>query len=165
MALRTFVLGFTACAGLGFAALNAQDMPAAPAQPEVILSMDDLQIASILQEIEIPFEVKPETDGTNTFIMDFAGTNINLYQYRDEDRLTNWKLSAGYDIAGRVDANTINLFNEKNRFGYAYVDREGDPFVSYDMDMRGGTTRSAVKYSLENFGNLVKKFEQDVLRR
>ncbi|MGG7567934.1 YbjN domain-containing protein [Rhodovulum sp. DZ06] len=58
------------------------------------------------------------------------------------------QFSAGFDLEDAVPMELLNQWNASHRFGAAFRDEEGDPFLQYDVTTLGGLTE-------ENFADIV----------
>lgn len=80
------------------------------------------------------------------------GDNCNAIQF-----------AAGFDEDQPMQYDIINQWNMGNRFGRAYLDDEGDPWVEYDINMEGdGVTVTNFNESLAYWDTVLKAFVEHI---
>ncbi len=63
----------------------------------------------------------------------------------------------------RSNQQAVNLWNQRNRFGRAFLDPEGDPVLQYDIDLEGGATDEVILEAQKTFRALVEDFTESVV--
>ena len=53
----------------------------------------------------------------------------------------------------------VNQWNNEKRFSRAYLDRDGDANVEWDIDLEGGVTVEAVREGIRTFQTVVQAFK------
>ncbi len=140
--------------------------PAAAEPPQLnqlLVAVNDEQIISILEGMQIEHETFKDEEGLTAFRMQMGETVVNLYQYQTDGRIKSWRLSAGYDVNRDPGADKVNSFNRKYRFAYSYLDTERDPFLVSDLDISAGVTQQSVRNYISIFGEALDLFESEVL--
>ena len=91
----------------------------------------------------------------------------SLYQYRDaEDApVTSLGMSAGYDLLKPMEWKKVNSWNANTRYSKAFLDDEGDPYLTEDMLTKSGVTLGAIAEMVKGFRASQKQFESEVLGR
>lgn len=91
----------------------------------------------------------------------------SLYQYRESEDapVTSLGMSAGYDLSKPMDWKKVNSWNANTRYTKAFLDDEGDPYLTEDMLTKSGVTLGAIADMVKGFRTSQKEFESDVLGR
>lgn len=148
----------------GVLAASPQGAPPqdAPARPSV--EAMQTQATQVFGELETKVEPRKESDGTVTLVFTTGQTTGQLYQYLDDaGKVESLRLNVGYDVTGNVSMTKLNTFNEKRRFGKAFVDRDGDPFLVSDLDVQFGSNPGILRAWIIRFRALIPTFEREVL--
>lgn len=64
---------------------------------------------------------------------------------------TNFQLYSYFEKKKKVDLKKINEWNASKRFSRAYLDKDGDAVIEWDVDLEGGTTAGAIKESIKTY--------------
>ena len=59
----------------------------------------------------------------------------------------------------------INSWNEDNRFARAYLDKDKDPNIITDVEMKGGVSRTSLQSSMDRFLRQVAEFKDYVAKK
>jgi hypothetical protein len=125
----------------------------------------DSTLKSVFAEINTPYQVRKDEDGSTTFVFNVGTVTGQLYQFLGEDgRVETLKLNVGYDLEKAPALTAINTFNERRRFGKAFLDVDGDPFLVSDIDVQSGITAGTLKAWLVRFRAIVPLFEMEVIK-
>jgi len=119
---------------------------AAPAKdlPDKGLSIE--QVASWLQNEGYKAEMQKSSDGTPNIASSSDGQTFHIYMYDCKDDVcASLQFSEGFDTKGTFTADKINDWNKNNRWARAYIDKENDPWVEYDVDLAPGGTYEGLK--------------------
>ena len=102
------------------------------------------QVAAAMRAAGHPVERSVAGDGTPRLDGVLDGWSYSVYFYGCRGDLCDAiQFSAGFDEDEPVEHDLINRWNRDNRFGRAYLDDEGDPWVEMDINMEGdGVTLS-----------------------
>lgn len=116
---------------------------------------DPERIASILQQMGYRAALLSDVYGDPMIATSAAGGDIQIYFYEcmENRDCKAIQFSAGFDLEAPIPASKINEWNREYRYGQAFVDEEGDPFVHYTLNLRGGGV------SVGNLENSVKIYE------
>lgn len=134
-------------AALLFAAL----LPlSAAAQDGLLTAADPFGIARAMQKIGYRAELKTDGAGDPMIVSGAAGFEFQIFFYGCDDGrgCSSMQFAAGFDLAEPLSLSVVNEWNRTRRFGAAYLDEEGDPFLQYDLTTTGGLTE-------ENFADAV----------
>ncbi|MER5170962.1 YbjN domain-containing protein [Thioclava sp. GXIMD2076] len=109
-------------------------------------------------------QAQQETDdyGAPMLVSQLNGTHFSVYFYgcKSGAQCQNIQFSTGYDLDRPLDARRINDWNRDNRFGRAYLDDDGDPFIEMDINMAGnGVTQQNFSTSLGLWQTVTRDFE------
>lgn len=116
--------------------LNAPT-PAAGAAETVIGEVG--RVAALMAAAGYPTERSPGGDGTPRLDGRLDGWGYSVYFYGcDGDICDAIQFAAGFDLDQPMAHDQINEWNRANRFGRAYLDDEGDPWVEMDVNMEAG---------------------------
>ncbi len=112
-------------------------------------------------------EVEDDDGLTSFHLKDGEVTRFVIYQYRasNETPVDSIGISAGYDLAIRLDPRQMNSWNSTTRFSKAYVDSDGDPFLTADMMIKPGVSLGSVTEFVRGFQKSQTEFESVVLNR
>jgi len=148
MKLSVFAPAFFEQAVLGGAAVFAfalwADAAAAKDLPDKGLTIEE--VASWLQSEGYKAEMQKADDGTQNILSSSDGQNFHVYMYDCKDqRCASLQFSEGFDTKGTFSASKINEWNRDNRWARAYVDKESDPWIEYDVDLAPGGTYEGLK--------------------
>lgn len=125
----------------------------------------DSTLKSVFAEINTPYQARKDEDGSTTFVFNVGTVTGQLYQFLGEDgRVETLKLNVGYDLEKAPALTAINTFNERRRFGKAFLDVDGDPFLVSDIDVQSGITAGTLKAWLVRFRAIVPLFEMEVIK-
>ncbi len=122
--MKPWALGMGLAMALGTLPAQAQVM----GDPEVV--------ASFLEDYGL--RVTRDTDSTGDPLLSsrIEGTNFKVYFYGCEEfPCDSIQFSSGFDLAQPLSAMMINEWNRDKRFGKAYLDDEGDPYIELDVNL------------------------------
>lgn len=122
--MKPWALGMGLAMALGTLPAQAQVM----GDPEVV--------ASFLEDYGL--RVARDTDSTGDPLLSsrIEGTNFKVYFYGCEEfPCDSIQFSSGFDLAQPLSAMMINEWNRDKRFGKAYLDDEGDPYIELDVNL------------------------------
>lgn len=119
---------------LTFSVLSAMSFLAAPAAAQVVGDAD--VIASLMQSYGLVVEQDRDDYGDPRLSSRLEGTRFSVYFYDCEDGpCQSIQFTAGFDMDRPLPVQRVNDWNRDKRFGKAYLDDEGDPFVEYDVNV------------------------------
>lgn len=119
---------------LGMGLAMAMALGTLPAQAQVM--GDPEVVASFLEDYGL--RVTRDTDSTGDPLLSsrIEGTNFKVYFYGCEEfPCDSIQFSSGFDLAQPLSAMMINEWNRDKRFGKAYLDDEGDPYIELDVNL------------------------------
>lgn len=85
-----------------------------------------------------------ETDGEGDPMITSAASGVNFsvffYGCTDGADCRSLQFRASFDLADPTTAAKMNEWNRLHRFGKAYIDDEGDPFIEFNVTLDGGVS-------------------------
>ncbi len=138
--LKQMVLGGVVALALALCAdaATARDLPAKGLTIE--------EVASWLKNEGYKAEMQKSDDGTPNIASSADGQGFHIYMYDCKDGTCgSLQFSAGFDTKGTFNADKMNNWNKANRWARAYVDKENDPWIEYDVDLAPGGTYEGLK--------------------
>ncbi|MBD3785531.1 MAG: YbjN domain-containing protein [Sphingomonadales bacterium] len=122
--MKQLLLGAAAASLLGLGAAQAQ----------VVGDLD--VVMNLLQDYGLKVTKDTDIVGDPLLSTRIEGTNFDVYFYScDEGPCQSIQFSAGFDLENPMSAGKINEWNRDKRFGKAYLDDEGDPYIEYDINL------------------------------
>lgn len=89
--------------------------------------------------------------------------SVLFYNCTDHRDCATVQFHAGYAVSPKISAESINTWNRDQRFGRAYLDKEGDPIVEMDVDLDdGGISDALFADNLEFWASLIPKFRDHI---
>lgn len=152
--LRRFVLAAAATAALAAAVPSAASAQA-KGKTEIVEEMSLKDLEKLLKGMG--FEVSEAADGKallfklNDYnILLFSnGTNAQFLAYFDHKELKKKK---------NASVEHMNRWNREKRFSRAYLDKDGDPTIEWDVDFEGGVTTESVRVAVRTFRDVTTHF-------
>lgn len=117
-----------------FPALALALLAALPARAQVTADAD--VVRAFLEAYGL--RVTAEKDGAGDTVLSsrMEGTGFDVYFYGcDDGPCESIQFTTGFDLAQPLSASKINEWNRTKRYGKAYIDDEGDPFVEMDINL------------------------------
>lgn len=112
----------------------AASLAAAPLQAQVVGDPDVIQ--NFLQSYGLQVSRDTDSSGDPRLSSRIEGTNFKVYFYGCKKGVCDSiQFSSGFDLSKPMSAWKINEWNRKKRFGKAYLDDEGDPYIEYDVNL------------------------------
>lgn len=93
-----------------------------------------------------------------------AGVEFSIYFYGCENaqNCQSLQFSSGYDLERGTSFQAMNDWNSTQRFGYAYLDNESDPFVNMDVNMSYGISPDNFTDSLAIWDQVLSDFQRHI---
>jgi hypothetical protein len=146
--MRKFLYAFLFACLLAAAPLRAQ---------QVIESIDAATVVLLLAEQGFP---GAEIDADGDVVAKMQGYRVVFLVGTYEGK----SVQARFAISGsRAGMEQMNQFNRDVRFASAYLDSDGDPAFSVDLDLEGGVAIARVKDFFHTVNELMVRFLRVVL--
>lgn len=95
-------------------------------------------IAELMMDYGLRIERKTDDYGDPQIESRIDGTHFTVAFYGcDKGPCESLQLSAGFDMDDPPRLATIDRWNREHRFGKAFLDEEGDPYLQIDVMMSG----------------------------
>lgn len=85
-------------------------------------------------------------DGEDEYVKSSAeGVSFEVHPYDcKSDRCASMQMIVGFDVDGKITTDQANAWNRSKRYIDCYIDDEGDPWFTYDVNLSPGGTREAL---------------------
>lgn len=112
---------------------------AAPASAQNVSAKNPASIAEVIKGKGFTTEITKDDGGDPMIKADGNGVKfiVLFYGCTANKDCTTISFYAGWS-GSKADANKINEWNSGQRFGRAYIDKEGDPAIEMDVDLDDG---------------------------
>lgn len=119
-------------------------------------------VASVIRGKGFEVEITTDDDGDPMLRAEGKGYKFNVYFYgcTGGEDCTTLGLYSGW-TGSSADVNQINEWNRENRFGRAYIDKDGDPVVEMDIDLDdGGMPRMLFEDHIEFWMSVMSQYSK-----
>jgi len=136
------MIAFRLAAGLAAAALVFGGEATAKDLPKGGLTAKEVQAWLF----ESGYQAELDKDGDEPFIKSAAdGVNFEVHLYDcEKDRCASIQLTAGFDVKDKMSVDEANAWNSDKRYVDCFIDEEGDPWFTYDINLSPGGTRESL---------------------
>lgn len=152
-AFRLFCALALAIAGLG---------TARPAMAQNVTASNPESVASVIRGKGFDVELTKDDEGDPMIRAGGKGYKflVLFYGCTDGRDCTTLGLYAGWTDSS-ADIDRINRWNRDNRFGRAYIDKDGDPVVEMDIDLDdGGMSRLLFEDHIEFWMSIMSQYSK-----
>ncbi len=132
------------------------DMPDANADTDakyVYTNITGPELQRLIQKWGYRAELDTDSTGDPKINSAVAGANFSIYFYGCDDqtpkRCDSISFSAAFDLDNGLTAGYINEWNRTKRFGNAWIDDEGDPFLNMQVNIDGGIAEEGIRQNLD----------------
>ena len=151
---------------LGYALLaGAAAALAAPAQAQMVTASKPETVIKALQAEGYAAKLEKDGEGDPMIVSSADGVpfRVHFYGCTGGKDCATVQFSAGYDREGETPLTLINDWNRDKRFGRAFLDKEGDPYLQMDVDLDGGGVSNALFVDNFEFWVTIKQgFEKHI---
>jgi Putative bacterial sensory transduction regulator len=121
-------------------------------------------VANLLQQAGYRAVVGVDNIGDPKIDSSAAGVDFSIYFYGCENarNCQSLQFSSGYDLERGTSFQAMNDWNSTQRFGYAYLDNESDPFVNMDVNMAYGISPDNFLDSLALWEQVLSDFHTHI---
>jgi hypothetical protein len=150
-------ISILAAAGVLLAALPASAQNAAPVKRIGIETF-----AGLLKDKGYKAEVVRKEGSANPFIRTgMNGRRVAVYFYEcKEESCGSYQFRAYYDADAKFTPVVANNWNRDKRFGKAYLDKDKDYNLEWDVDLDGGVTSDYIKATFQRYETVLAEFEK-----
>lgn len=138
---------------------------AMPAQAQNVSAQKPESLAAALRDAGYAATIGTDKVGDPMITSGVSGTSFQILFYNCTDHVScaTVQFHTGYDLPAAPSLETINDWNRGQRFGRAYLDKDGDPILEMDIDLDdGGVSPLLFIDNMEFWTTLVAKFEKHI---
>ena len=138
---------------------------AMPAQAQMVRAQDPQSVVAALQGAGYRAMLGVDRVGDPKIESAAAGTNFQIFFYNctANKNCATVQFHSGYKVKTPVTLERINEWNQKKRFGRAFLDKENDPVLEMDVDLDdGGLSRMLFIDNIEFWSSILGEFERHI---
>ena len=156
---------------LGRAQQGTQTQPAVPAPQGgtavaagLIDATSPQAIVTLMQQAGYRAALGVDNIGDPKIDSSAAGVDFTIYFYGCTNAVNcqSLQFSSGFDMAKGTSFQAMNDWNSTQRFGYAYLDSESDPFVNMDVNVAFGVSRENLLESISLWEQVLSNFQAHI---
>jgi hypothetical protein len=141
------------------AAVAALLLAASPAAAQMVRGQDPQSVVEAMRAAGFTADLGVDKVGDPKIDSSISDTKFVTFFYN----CTTIQCHSGHAMRGKVTLEQINEWNRSQRFGRAFIDKEGDPVLEMDVDLDdGGLSRELFVDNLEFWHTVVGKFEKHI---
>ncbi|HEY0044917.1 MAG TPA: YbjN domain-containing protein [Allosphingosinicella sp.] len=138
---------------------------AMPAQAQMVTAANPDSVVKTLQDAG--YTAKLAKDNTGDPMIESAATGssfrVLFYGCTGGRNCATIQFTTGYDTDGKTSLAAANEWNSKQRFGRAFIDKDGDPILQMDVDLDdGGVSKLLFTDNLEFWIAVKQGFEKHI---
>ncbi len=137
---------------------------AAPAAAQMVTAKDPQSVVKVLQDAGFQAKLDKSEDGEPMIRSGASGSKFTIFFFNctaGKDCATV-QFYSGYEKKG-LKLEQINAWNQGQRFGRAYLDKEGEPAIEMDLDLDdGGVSPALFTDNLEFWTTIMAGFEKHI---
>jgi hypothetical protein len=97
-----------------------------------------------------------DSQGDASLKSETSGVSFDIHFYDcEKDRCASLQFIAGFDLDEKLDMAKVNAWNDSKRYVNCFLDDEGDPWFTYDVNLSPGGTREGLDDELAIWIGLV----------
>jgi Putative bacterial sensory transduction regulator len=138
---------------------------AVPAGAQMVRAQDPQSLVAAMQEAGYAAKLGTDKVGDPMITSGSSGTSFQVFFYNctAHKACATVQFHAGYDLTKPLPLDRINEWNGSQRFGRAYLDKEGDPILEMDLDLDdGGLSRPLFSDNLEFWTSVMTAFQKHI---
>jgi hypothetical protein len=138
---------------------------AAPGQAQMVQAQDPESVVKAMHSAGFTAKLGVDKIGEPKIDSSVGGTKFFVFFYNcvEKKECATVQFQSAYKLEKSVTLDRINEWNRSQRFGRAYLDKEGDPVIEMDLDLDdGGLSPGLFTDNLEFWGAIVGKFERHI---
>ena len=135
------------------------------AQAQMVRAQDPQSLVRALQNGGYQAQLGTDKVGDPMITSGISGTTFQIFFYNctNHKECATVQFHSGYDMKTPVSLDSINAWNQSQRFGRAYLDKESDPILEMDVDLDdGGVAPLLFIDNIEFWASVLPKFEQQI---
>jgi len=153
--MKVHLLAFAAIAGF----------TAVPGGAQMVRAQDPQSLVNAMQKEGYTAKLGVDKIGDPMITSGYSGTTFQVlfYNCTNHRECATVQFHSGYDMKTPVSLDSINAWNQSQRFGRAYLDKESDPILEMDVDLDdGGVAPLLFIDNIEFWASVLPKFEQQI---
>ncbi|MGU9981397.1 YbjN domain-containing protein [Phreatobacter sp. HK31-P] len=161
-AFASLAVAVALLAGVSMAsgALAQKRPPRSQMQGETIARIFPGQMAALLRDRGNPAEVVTENNRTR-IRTEIGNRRSSIYFYAcNDDGCQSIQYRTLFQRHERFTLAFVNAWNFEKRFAKAYLDRDGDLVLEWDVDLDGGVSVAFVAESIATFQTMLANFDR-----
>jgi hypothetical protein len=121
-------------------------------------------IVALMQEAGYRAALTVDNIGDPKIESSAAGVDFSIYFYgcTKAANCRSLQFSSGYDLERGTSFQTMNDWNSTQRFGYAYLDSDSDPYVNMDVNMAYGISADSLADTLGLWDQVLSDFQKHI---
>ena len=138
---------------------------AVPAGAQMVRAQDPQSLVEAMQAAGYAAKLGTDKVGDPMITSGFGGTTFQIFFYNctNHRECATVQFHSGYDLTTTLPLETINAWNQSQRFGRAYLDKENDPILEMDVDLDdGGVPPLLFIDNVEFWTSVLGKFEKHI---
>lgn len=133
--------------------------------PRMVRPQDPGSIVAALVNAGYTAKLGVDATGDPMVTSGYGGTTFQVFFYNCTNHLNcaTVQFHSGYTVTPRITLDQINDWNKSQRFGRAYLDKDGDPILEMDVDLDdGGVVPLLFIDNMEFWVAILPKFEKAI---
>ena len=104
---------------------------------KAIDATDPAVLLAAMQDFGFAATLEKDSDGDPLIVSRISKTKFRVFFFgcNGGENCSSIHFRAGYDLDKPISALVVNEWNRQKRFGKAYIDDEGDPYLEMDLNM------------------------------
>jgi hypothetical protein len=142
--------------------LSAAGFTCAAPLPDGGMTVDE--VADIMRASGYLAKIGKDTGGDPMIESGAEGAHFQVFFYACDKsvRCSSIQLQASYHVTGGMKLAQVNGWNQKWRYGRAYLDNENDPILDMDLDVKHGATTEAISTNIGMWDTILGTFKEMV---
>ncbi len=144
--------------------LAALGLWVSPAAAQTVDAAKPATLVAALQDAGYKAVLGKDNNGDPKITSAANGATFSVYFYGCEEHAAckSVQLAAGYTMKTKPAITKINEWNLNNRFAAAYLDKENDPNIQFDVVLVGGMPQSLFEETVSRWTDAMASFQQFV---
>ena len=138
---------------------------AAPASAQLVKAQDPDTLVRALQNGGYQAKLGVDKVGDPMITSGYSGTTFQIFFYNctNHKECATVQFHSGYHLEKPVTLETMNAWNQSQRFGRGFLDKVNDPILEMDVDLDdGGLSPALFIDNIEFWTSILTRFEQHI---
>jgi hypothetical protein len=138
---------------------------AVPAGAQMVKAQDPQSLVAALQNAGYAGKLGADGVGDPMITSGSSGTTFHIlfYNCTAHKGCATVQFQVGFDLEKSPGLERINDWNRDQRFGHAYLDKEGDPILVMDLDLDdGGVSRALFIDNVQFWTSVLGAFQKHI---